>query len=92
MNSPYHECRAHRARELERQLHAQRLLQDPRSARFVTMGIYLKATGALTVYGLYQGPLKTHAVFEKPHGIKRAPEIVTDWRDGCILVWDVRVP
>ncbi|KAH7462475.1 hypothetical protein KRP22_004896 [Phytophthora ramorum] len=122
----------------------------PGSARFVAMGIHPKATGALTVYGLNQGQLKTLAVHEKPHGIKcgtfgasaledrhlatgdyggvmsvwdleradvpvysaqahksivnaidgcggqnigsGAPEIVTGGRDGCIRVWDVRVP
>lgn len=42
----------------------------PGSARFVAMGIYPKATGALTIYGLNQGELKTHAVHEKPQGIK----------------------
>ncbi|EEY66788.1 WD domain-containing protein, putative [Phytophthora infestans T30-4] len=122
----------------------------PGSARFVAMGIYPKATGALTIFGLNQGELKTHAVHEKTHGIKcgtfgssaledrhlatgdyggvmsvwdleraevpvysaqahksivnaidgcggqnigsGAPEIVTGGRDGCIRVWDVRVP
>ncbi|KUF99095.1 hypothetical protein AM588_10011146 [Phytophthora nicotianae] len=42
----------------------------PGSARFVAMGIYPKATGALTIFGLNQGELKTHAVLEKTHGIK----------------------
>jgi hypothetical protein len=42
----------------------------PGSARFVAMGIYPKATGAMTIYGLNQGELKTIAVHEKPHGIK----------------------
>ncbi|KAF1777619.1 WD40-repeat-containing domain [Phytophthora cactorum] len=42
----------------------------PGSARFVAMGIYPKATGALTIFGLNQGELKTHAVHEKTHGIK----------------------
>lgn len=42
----------------------------PCSARFVAMGIYPKATGAITVYGLNQGELKTHMEIEKKDGIK----------------------
>ncbi|GLE02377.1 hypothetical protein PINS_up011215 [Pythium insidiosum] len=122
----------------------------PCSARFVAMGIYPKATGALSVFALRQGELQTVVELEKKHGIKcgtfgasaledrhlatgdfagvlsvwdlerpdaavfeaqahasivnaidgcggqqighGAPEIVTGGRDGCIRVWDVRVP
>lgn len=42
----------------------------PCSARFVCMGIYPKATGALTVFALDQGELRTIAELEKPHGVK----------------------
>lgn len=44
----------------------------PCSARFVATGIYPKATGAISVFGLSQGELKTHAELEKKHGIKCA--------------------
>ncbi|TDH69549.1 hypothetical protein CCR75_005007 [Bremia lactucae] len=122
----------------------------PGSACFVAMGVYPKATGALTVFGLNQTEITTHAELEKTYGIKcgtfgasafenrhlatgdykgfisvwdlekpavpvfsaqahesivnsidgcggqiagrGAPEIVTGSRDGCIRVWDVRVP
>lgn len=42
----------------------------PVSARFVAMGIYPKATGAISVYELKHGDLKTVAELEKPNGIK----------------------
>jgi len=42
----------------------------PCSARFVSMGIHPRATGAITVYGLQQGELKTIQEIEKPHGVK----------------------
>ncbi|KAG6598003.1 putative WD domain-containing protein [Phytophthora cinnamomi] len=42
------------------------------------MPIGIKATGALTVYGINQERLNKHSMFEKPHGIKdvRVPEPV----------------
>ncbi|OQS04204.1 WD domain-containing protein [Thraustotheca clavata] len=42
----------------------------PCSARFVSMGIHPRATGAITIYGLNSGELKTIVDIEKPHGIK----------------------
>ncbi|KAG9416848.1 WD repeat-containing protein 92 [Aphanomyces cochlioides] len=42
----------------------------PCSARFVSMGIHPRATGAINVFALQQGELKTVLELEKQHGVK----------------------
>nr|CCA21698.1 WD domaincontaining protein putative [Albugo laibachii Nc14] len=122
----------------------------PSTARFVTLGIHPNASGAISVFELHQGALRTITNLQKPNGLKCGsfgasslhthhlatgdysgvmsvwdleypdlpiysaqahltivnaidgfgghhincgpPEIVTGGRDGCIRVWDTRVP
>lgn len=70
----------------------------PCSARFVAMGIHPRATGAITVYGLNQGDLKTHAEIEKKAGIKcgtfaastlEERHLATGDYQGHLCVWDL---
>ncbi|CAK4137783.1 unnamed protein product [Aphanomyces euteiches] len=42
----------------------------PCSARFVSMGIHPRATGAINIFALQQGELKTVLELEKQHGVK----------------------
>ncbi|KAJ0410813.1 hypothetical protein ATCC90586_010136 [Pythium insidiosum] len=73
----------------------------PCSARFVAMGIYPKATGALSIFGLQQGELQTIAEIEKKHGIKCGTfgaslledrHLATGDFAGVLSVWDLERP
>ncbi|KAL0586654.1 hypothetical protein ABG067_003642 [Albugo candida] len=73
----------------------------PVSARFVAMGIYPKATGAISVYELKHGDLKTVAELEKPNGIKCSSfgasslhehHLATGDYAGIMSVWDLELP
>lgn len=73
----------------------------PCSARFVTMGIFPKATGALQIYEMNRGELKLIQETEKKTGIKCGTfgasslenrQLATGDYGGLLNIWDLEKP